>query len=381
MSLEQDLKETFMKHAEDVRPDTQSWPAVEKKVRRAHTQRVVLVSTLAVAAIAAAAVVLPRLGTTTKPHGFVNKSSVPPAPSQPFAIAPVAGKTTYVNAQEGWLIQYPTHWHVSLADPGRTEFTPPGLTTSGPNADVLVASVRLESGDYRTGFVSTSGNQFVQQQTVSLAGMQANEVTVTLQPSGHINDIDYQLDWTGRCSPATAFFITGNLVSTSMCPPSNAPATLIVSLNGTTEKAWSKNRAAALAIASSLRPLATTTGATGPLRTTDGSATSFILDGFGKTLIEFMEARITGSGAETFMCCSAPANYSGLGGLYQLSGNRVIRYTVQYDPTVAGTGSSRQLGAEVTYVGGKTQNELITINTQSDGSTKIAEMCNACGNL
>ena len=40
MSIEQDLKETFMKHAEDVRPDVQSWPAVEKKVRRAHTQRV-----------------------------------------------------------------------------------------------------------------------------------------------------------------------------------------------------------------------------------------------------------------------------------------------------------------------------------------------------
>ena len=31
MSFESQLKETFMKHAEDVRPDTHSWPVIEKR--------------------------------------------------------------------------------------------------------------------------------------------------------------------------------------------------------------------------------------------------------------------------------------------------------------------------------------------------------------
>ena len=65
MSFEQDLKETFMRHAEDVRPDTESWPAVEKKVRRNHYARTVTASVATVALIAAAAILLPRIGRQT----------------------------------------------------------------------------------------------------------------------------------------------------------------------------------------------------------------------------------------------------------------------------------------------------------------------------
>jgi hypothetical protein len=154
---------------------------------------------------------------------------------------------------------------------------------------------------------------------------------------------------------------------------------LVFDISSGNQSYWQTYGAAARAIAQTIRPVAATTGSTGPLRTKHGSATSFILDDFSKTLIGFMDARAEGAGAEDFMCCGAPSNYANLGGLYQISGKNIISYVAQYPPSVAGTGNQRLLGAFVNYAGGKTQTELVTLARQSGGSTKVAEMCQACG--
>ena len=69
MSLESRLKESIMKHAEDVKPDARTWPVIEKRIARGR-RIAVIVSTVSVAVlIAAAALITPHL-VDRKPEGF-----------------------------------------------------------------------------------------------------------------------------------------------------------------------------------------------------------------------------------------------------------------------------------------------------------------------
>ncbi len=381
MSLENDLKETFMKHAEDVRPDVQSWPTVEKKVRRGHTARVVTSSTLTVALIVAAAIVLPRLASNKTSHGFINKGKFTPVPGTPaHSIRPVAGKTTFVDEQGGWLLQYPTKWKEQVFS-GDIEFQPPGLhvAKNGASDTVFVTQVMFQSGNYQTPFTQIGGGAHVTQRNIEIGGMPALELTITNKLNGQMLGLAYQLDWTHWCA--------------QHCAPQGLNTVLVFNIASGNPGYWRSFGPDARAIANSIRPLANTGGTAGPVRTRYGSAQgSFTLDPFSATLIAFMDERLvtvnTGAGslAETYMCCQAPRDY--LNRLYVgPSGGRPVSYVIQYDPNT-GTGSDHRIGVIVTYSNGtsngtpgpsSTQGELIDVVRQSDGTYKIASMCTACG--
>src|SRR5438105_2443027 len=98
MSLDEDLKEAFTRHAEDVRPYAASWGTVERKVRRAHYRRATAVSVFAVALIVAAAVAIPKLRST--PRGFTSTGSPTPSSSTTETFAPAPTEELHIGARE-----------------------------------------------------------------------------------------------------------------------------------------------------------------------------------------------------------------------------------------------------------------------------------------
>jgi len=89
MSLDDDIKQALHRHESDVRAEPGAWRDVERRITRSHRTRAIASSTLAVAAIAAIAVVVPRLNPSnpapivTAPPTDTNQPSPSVSPTQP----------------------------------------------------------------------------------------------------------------------------------------------------------------------------------------------------------------------------------------------------------------------------------------------------------
>jgi hypothetical protein len=365
MSLEQDLKETFMRHADDLRPDVESWPTVEKKVRRAHAQRITLASAAVVALIAATAIFVPRLGNTSAPHGFVSTSKTPTvATSTVHRISPVAGKSTYLDSVQGWIVQYPTDWNVQRYESG-TDFVPRGLPSVESGRTTFSVVVSLEPGDYTSPFLLAGGAP-PNGVSTTLAGVPATRYEV-IDKSGHNSNILYQLDWSGRCAAAS--------------PSCTVHQMLVIWMSSYDRALWSRYVDDGLALARSFLPEISTNGRTGALRTRGGRAPSgFVLDDYGRSLIAFLDARTDQGGAEAHICCDAIADYRDLHGLYEYGGKIVTGYAIIDRTQVAP--NKVLFGVHVSYDGGSSRNEAIEVDVAgAEQPAKIASMCLACGGV
>jgi hypothetical protein len=302
MSLENEIKEAFKNHDKDARADGQSWNAVEKKVRRAHKQRVALVSTLTVALIAAAAVLVPRL-TSDKvaTRGFIGQTpstTAAPAntPSPGFSPRPRSSAffmgdlhATYRDDVQGWIIAYAEDWKESRFE-GVTEFSPPGAPSperGGPTFWVAVSildgrppSKRSAPATAATGFDERDGGS-----------------VITGLPGGGERQV-YQYDWTGLC------------ISTIECP--QGPTTLQVVVEGSTAALWDRYHPISDTMLQTLR-IAKDSGSTGDVHTRYGIVSSSAAIGYDElttTLVRFLDARVEQANAEAFMSSQAKTDFA-----------------------------------------------------------------------
>jgi hypothetical protein len=138
-------------------------------------------------------------------------------------------------------------------------------------------------------------------------------------------------------------------------------------------------------MADSIRPTMGTSGFTGPLKTSHGSAANgFKLDLFSQTVLGFMDLRVegvsgSGVGADQYLCCDATNQYLNRI-LVGPGGGSPVSYEIQYDPTT-GSATDHTIGVMIMYSNGKTGAENIDVVRQPDGTYKIASMCNTCGGL
>ena len=301
MSLEDEVKDAFRKHGEDARPDQQSWNAVEKKVRRAHHQRVALISTLTVALIAAAAVAVPVLTTekATK-HGFIGTPSGTPTPptspsptvshSPDSSVYPSDLHGTYRDDVQGWVISYPDDWKESRFE-GVTEFTPPGSPSPEKGAPTFWVAVSIYPGrplsKSNAPVTATTGFD-----------RRISDVAITGLPGGGQRRV-YTYDWTGLC------------ISTDECPA--GATTLQVVAEGSASALWEKYHPTSDTMIQTLG-IAKGSGSTGDVHTRYGvvdlNAGGASYDDLTSTLVRFLDARVGQANADSFMTSTAKSNFA-----------------------------------------------------------------------
>jgi hypothetical protein len=340
MNLEDQIKETLMKHAADVRPDAGSWDGVETKVRRAHYARVAFVSTLTVALIAAAAIVLPRLGSETPKSSFTGttpsaSSEVSPTTTPTPVGIDTSGWRPRVGTQADFQLLLPPDWKGGWFE-GYWDFEPKGLPGLPGGGDTFAIEVNLESGDYRN---------------VAPKGAEATRIgersALAWSPSeGHSS---FAVQWTD--CPAGADCVSGS------------ERTLLVNMSGSTTALGQKYGAVGKEIVQTVRVYDGSAPA-------HGTAVGIPDDPYRRTLITFLDARVEGIGAEDLMCCSAPDFYAS-DGLYGLGRDSVVSFTVH---SVSEAASAATSTYEVTlrYENDRSRTESISVVYESGKASSTA---------
>src|SRR5690348_4465196 len=141
MSLEDEVKEAFKKHEDDARAKGQRWDVVEKRVRRAHHQRLVYTSVLSLLIVAAISLVIYLGPGQSRPKGFSSPADTPtetpssspssssssPGVIPPVATAPVPeGFKPRVGVQSAFAVDIPNDWKGGWFE-GTWDFEPTGL--------------------------------------------------------------------------------------------------------------------------------------------------------------------------------------------------------------------------------------------------------------
>lgn len=290
MSLERDIRETLMKTANEVEPGESRFGEVESKIRRRHAATLVGTTAFALAVIVAGAIVIPQLtgGSSTRPPGF---ATAPPSETPP----PSTDGSVYRNELDSYQTVFPRDWKVGGFE-GAVEFTPPGLPGLAVGEDTFAVEIQHRIGErYDEADPSFEPG-------ADVAGRSAVRSRADTQ-------IVYRVDWTGAgCDPE------------AVCDAEIA--TLFVNLYGSTQRLWDRYQAEGRAIVESLR---TTPGT--PVETDDviitrrGSVDGELVeyDELTAFLVRFMDARMDGGGAESYLTENAAAQYQareGEWGLY-----------------------------------------------------------------
>jgi hypothetical protein len=277
MNLEDKLKETFMKHAEDVKPDAGSWDGVETKLRRAHYARVVMVSTLTVAAIAAVAIVLPQLRSTKTPRSGFTSPTATQEPSPTASPTPAGIDTTgwsaRVGTQSDFSLLIPPDWKGGWFE-GYWDFEPNGLPGLPEGGNTFAVEVHVESGNYQS-----FAQEFAAKDTIG------GRKTLWWQKSD--TKYSYAIQWTD-CSAGRPD-----------CSPDTSERTLLVDVSGSTAALWQKYKATGLKVVDTIAVYDGSTPAHGTL------AAGTSMDAYTRAMVRFMDARAEGIGAEEEACCNA----------------------------------------------------------------------------
>ena len=292
MSLERDLKEAFERHEDDARVRGDAWSGVERGVRRAHSHRVAFIGALGVVLIVAAAIAVPKLG-ADRDRSFAGDGSGSPSP----AVDSTAGWARWHNALLHVQARYPKDWKTGAFE-GSYEFEPagfPSLAQGGP--ETFAVELTLRDGAYddpptlATGKPGDAGST-----DLEINGRAANRFEY-IAPGGP-HEVRYRIDWTGIAVP----------LGTDARPAPMAPTTLFVVIQASSDPLWNKWGAVAEDLVRTIAPYVVTaehgTIAAGVARDerTDG-------------LIQFLEARVDGYGAEEYMSANAKKNFADDAGL------------------------------------------------------------------
>ncbi|HEX9775087.1 MAG TPA: hypothetical protein VGB83_05865 [Actinomycetota bacterium] len=300
MSIENEIKEALMRHAEDVEPRTESWGEVEGKVRSVH-QRRIATTVFLVALIAAAGVMVPRLLPSGARDGLVN----------PATTGGTDGVATFRNELQGYQVTIPDDWHVGGFE-GSVEFNPPGL----PGLTVGEDTFAVESFLFYDEAYDDTSEMFgdVSFEPATLAGLNA------VRSEDGVRRIVYRLDWSGRSCPTQ-----------TSCP---GPQTLQFIVVGSTDDLWSRYAEMGRDIVGSLTPTGDADFPTGDVYTPRGFVPAGIVyDELTASLIRFMEARIEGAPTQV----EPPA---GIVVAYEvLERNEVDANSVQFEVRVEGDGT------------------------------------------
>jgi len=357
MSLEDEVREAFRKHDDDAQPDMRSWNAVEKKVRRAHRQRVAYSSALSlviIAAIAAAVTLSPR---AKESKGFSNPTATPtsvtstptetssaspsPSPTSPIPV----GWTARVGVQAAFALAIPADWKGGWFE-GTWDFEPkvfPGGAQDGPG---FVITITVEPGNY---------DQYAKlpSTTTSIQGNRA----LVWHPS--TLETDYAIEWFG-CPGYTP-----------SCSSNFETRTLIVRAHASDEQINAKYSTLGDQV---IRTIKNYDG-TDPVHGTFPAGTQG--DELSKALVRFMDARIEGIGADALMSSKAADFYNKQGGLYDLNGRIAVSYDIEGPKNKSDT--AENFGVTMHYGTGDTRQELITVQRENPGAAPVIEnVCTGC---
>lgn len=356
MSLDNDIKDALRRHEADARATDTAWAGIESRIRRAHHRRMALASTLSVAVIAAAAVLIPKLGSNQPDRGnFTNPTATPtatspeptatPTPTAPANAIP-SGWQRRVGIQSGFQIAMPADWKGGWFE-GTWDFEPKSLPGDAQGGDTFVVLVTLEPGNYDASLV---------------AGAQATEINGSRAYVWQANtkETDYRIEWN---------FCNGYAPS---CSSNFETQTLRVTIRGSTSQLWSQYESTGRQI---VETIAAYDGAT-PVHGT--VAASIQEDDFSKALVRFMDTRVEGIGADELMSQTASSFYADHGGLYDLNGSIAQIYAIEL-ATTAQKASSEQFDVRVSYASGATRQELITLTRDNPQAVPvIAQACTGC---
>jgi hypothetical protein len=272
-----------MRRANDVRPETESWSHVEKKLRRAQTKQLALISTSVAILIAAIAVLVPRLH-ATKAKGFVG----PGTPTASVSTGPELTKgVMHVGADQGFQISIPKSWSAGWWE-GVYEYEPNGLPSLAQGGDTFAISVHLVAGSYRRSGISGAEDA---NQPTSINGHPAMHGEYVDTGTG-ARDAVYQIQW---------ITCMNTIVE---CSSNFQDNTLVVIVRGTTPALWNTHWPEAQAVV-------------GSINTYDGTTPAHLLnpstietDALSAVLFKFLDARVEGVNAEAFMSDKAQADFS-----------------------------------------------------------------------
>jgi len=276
MSFENEIKEALMKHADDVKPRTESWGEVEGKVRKVHQRRMVGVTALVVALVAAAGVTVPRLlSDDTRPGGFAGPGD------SPGPTVPIDDRVTFRHEMDGYQLKMPADWRIAGFE-GSTELLPPGQIGLTAGEDTFAVELFVFPGeryDARAG------------ESVTVAGLPA------IRREAGDYQVFYRVDWTDVCG---------------YCDDA---ATLQIQVFASNATLWDSFIADGVDVVESIE---TTAGLPeGEVRTPRGMvADDVTYDERTAHLVRFMEARVWGSGAGAMLSEFARKELKG----YKLNG-------------------------------------------------------------
>ena len=286
MSFESQLKETFMKHADDVRPDTQSWPVIEKRVVRRHRAGMFATAASVAALIAVTAIVTPRL-VARKPSGFSKHGKPQPTATEPTPVqrGPIA---VHVGADQGFQISIPTGWRAGWWE-GVYEYEPAGLPSLAKGGDTFAVSVKLVAGPYDRSGISGAKDP-TEMTTINDHLALASEYV----GSDHTHDAVYQIQWASCLPPSIE------------CSSNFQNNTLVVIVRASTEALWTKYWPDAQ---NAVRSIDAYDG-THPAHLEPPTNTFGNSDSLTALMTRFLDARVERVNAEAFMSPQAQAAFA-----------------------------------------------------------------------
>ncbi|MGZ4128382.1 MAG: hypothetical protein ACXVEX_09510 [Actinomycetota bacterium] len=340
MSLDEDLKKAFEQHARDAQPDGESWTTVERKIRRAHTQRVALISTLTIAVIVAAAVFVPRIGTRPESRGFTNPTVTPTTQtSATTSESPEASPTVTaalptipdgwqrrVGVQSAFQLAVPADWKGGWFE-GTWDFEPQGLPSASEGGNTFTVSITVQADWMKSNIPIPNGAE-----RTEINGHPAR----VWRPSSY--ETDYALDW---------FFCEGY----GQCSSNFEAHTLIARVRADNNEVWSRYARTGEQIVQTLDDYDGAIPVHGTVRPDAGTSNAY-----RDALIRFLDARVEGIGADELMGTAAAAWYNAHDGLYELKAN--VAATFEIGPKESG---SETFDVTVTYRGGTSRTERITL--------------------
>jgi hypothetical protein len=293
MSLEDEVKEAFKKHELDARAEGQSWDAVEKKVRRAHKQRLAYSSALSLVIIAAIAIIVVRSPGSNESRGLTGSSPSPTetatpstspepsttAPPEPASNIP-SGFVARVGVQSGFAVDIPKDWKGGWFE-GTWDFEPKGQPSTAEGGNLFAVTVAVRDGSYEQ----------------AATGHHATDTTVNVYRaktwSSGTNDLWYAVDWTETC-PGYA----------PECSSNFKVRTLVLHLFASTTGLWDQYLPTGKEIVSTVHMY----DGTIPVHEFGGPMVA--TDALDAVLHRFLDARVEGVGAEDLMSDAAQAAFA-----------------------------------------------------------------------
>lgn len=300
MSLEREIKESLGRHADDARPGPAGLSAIERKVARAHRRRLGLVTGAGVIVLAAIGLALPRLLPDNNP-GLYNPGDDPSVDATATA-TPVEMKV-FRNERDAYQLSMPKDWSVTRFE-GTVELLPPGQV--GRNA----------RGGWRAGAegdgFSVELQQFVRQpyDEPDPDYMEAGYDYAPTEPVGGRNavraervekngsrEVVVRIDWTGAgCGKDV------------LCDAETA--TLRISMLATSAELWDRFEADGQIALEMLSTLQDAPEPAGTVTTLYGTVDDGVpYDDVTQFVVRFMDARIEGAGAESFLTTETSQQY------------------------------------------------------------------------